>query len=379
MKLLSINSIKKLMLAFSVVILMNSCSTISTESSTTKNLEGVNMTTIELNIRLNEFEKYFMGTVEAAADEIISSTDQRQIKMNALEWKINIFPRVMESLVILDPRAVGTDLYALSGQMLNFFKTGDGKNLFGDYQYIAVDACEDIFNDIENLVNAYRDEKYREQSMKVINEWIKENPIEDLQFHRRSTFDLMAKTLGSEKYDLGATVGNLTEAVHDIRRQISVYAGVLPKQTKWEAQLISYEVFGDSSFEKSMNNLDKLVDDINRITKVIEESPGLLTEIQKSTLEELHKELLLTLSTLENERAIILSELKDERVAVMLDINQQRMETLQSLEKLTEQTINQSSVVAGDLVDKIFIKTIILLILVFLGILFIVRFAKKKV
>jgi len=336
------------------------------------------MTTTELSIRINEFEKYFMSRVEEACDEIISETDDRQIKMNALEWKINIFPRMMESSVILDPRAVGIDLYALSGQMLNFFKTGKGKDLFGKYQYIAIDACEDIMLEVYRISNDYRELKYREQGTKELNKWIEENPIENLKFHRRSTYEVLAKVLGTQDYDISSSVGSLTEAVHDIRKQISVYTTMLPKQAKWEAQLISYEVFGDSTFEKSFNNFDKLINDLDRISETIDDTPELLQEMQKSSFEELHKELLITLSTLKEERSIILDEINTERINVMKDIYQQRIETLDRIDKLAERTINQSSIVAEDLVDKIFIRLLVLLAVILIGGLIAFRLVKKS-
>ena len=376
-----INSINRLILflliALFIIVFINACSTIPTQSQSSQDLEGVNMSTIELNIRLNEFEKYFMSKVEEAADEIIDKTDNDQIRMNALEWKINIFPRVMESLLILDPRADGIDLYALSGQMLNFFKTGNGKDLFGKYQYIAIDACEDIMNEIGQIADDYRSEKYRKDGMQEINKWIEENPIQSLKFYRRSTFEVLAKTLGEEEYDLSATVGNLTEAVHDIRRQISVYANMLPRQTKWEAQLISYEVLEDSTFKKSLNNINQVFEDINRITTMIEETPALLNDLQKSSFKEIQTQLLYILKVLENERAIILEEIKNERVAVMLDVNQQRIETLEKIDQITEKSINQSSIVAGNLIDKIFFRAIILLILLIIAVVFSIRLIKK--
>jgi len=370
--------LKQLIVAVLILIYFTACSTTPYHPLSDEDLQGVHMTTTELSIRINEFEKYFMSRVEEACDEIISQTDDRQIKMNALEWKINIFPRMMESSVILDPRAVGIDIYALSGQMLNFFKTGNGKDLFGKYQYVAIDACEDIMLEVNRIANDYRELKYREQGTEELNKWIEENPIENLKFHRRSTYEALAKVLGVQDYDIGTSVGSLTEAVHDIRKQISVYTTMLPKQAKWEAQLISYEVFGDSTFEKSFNNFDRLVNDVDRISETIDDTPELLKEMQKSSFEELHKELLLTLSTLKEERSIILDEINTERIDVMRDVYQQRIETLERIDKLAEKTINQSSIVASDLVDKIFIRIIVLLILILIGGLVGFKYVKKS-
>jgi len=126
------------------IYFFSGCTAVSSESTLMKDLEGVKMTSIELRIRLNEFGKFFAGTVEEAADEIISKTDNTEIKKNALEWKINVIPKALESLVILDPVAAGTDVYALCLQMDYFFRLGKGKDLFGEQQRVAIKASDEI-------------------------------------------------------------------------------------------------------------------------------------------------------------------------------------------------------------------------------------------
>ena len=180
-----------------LLLFITACSTVSKESAMMTDLEGVNMTQVELGIRINEFGKYFVWTVEEAADEIIQNTDADQIKMNALEWKINAIPQALQSLVILDPLAAGYDVYALSEQMYEFFKKGNGKNLFGSQQYIAIKACEDILDEMEVIADDFRDKKYEQETIKYLDEWVKDNPIKNLQFNRKSTFDLMASTFRS--------------------------------------------------------------------------------------------------------------------------------------------------------------------------------------
>ena len=378
MKSTTINLYRLLILTISVSFYFSACTSVSTESVTMKDLEGVQMTSIELGIRLNEFGKYFAGRVEDAADEIIRNSNDREVKMNALRWKINAIPRSMESLVILDPRAAGIDIYALSGQMLDFFKSGNGKDLFGDYQYIAIRACEDIMNEMERIADDFRDKRYREEATKVLNKWIKENPIENLQFNRRSTFEMMAKTLGAEEYDIGSTVGSIAQGVNDIRRQITVYTEFLPKQTKWQAQLASYEVLGDSAIEKTLGDIERVISSTERIANVAEEIPTLVKEVQQSSFKEIDRQLLYTLSILSNERAIIIAEMRKERAVILEEINQQRNETLERVEKLAEKTVNQSSILAGDLIDKIFFRTMILLLIILAGGFLILKKFKKS-
>ena len=138
---------------------LSGCTAVSSESTLMKGMEGVKMTSIELRIRLNEFGKFFAGTVEEAADEIISGTDNTEIKKNALEWKINVIPKALESLVILDPVAAGTDVYALCLQMDYFFRLGKGKDLFGEQQRVAIKASDEILKEMRVLANDFRDYK----------------------------------------------------------------------------------------------------------------------------------------------------------------------------------------------------------------------------
>jgi hypothetical protein len=353
------------------------CTAVSSESTLMKDLEGVKMTSIELRIRLNEFGKFFAGTVEEAADEIISKTDNTEIKKNALEWKINVIPKALESLVILDPVAAGTDVYALCLQMDYFFRLGKGKDLFGEQQRVAIKASDEILKEMRVLANDFRDYKDREEVERLLAVWVVQNQVENLRFNRKSTLDLMAAALGSEEYGLGSTVGSIAEGVHDIRRQITIYTDFLPKHVKWQLEYELYNLIGDSTFEKTFNNIDRVVYSTERITKVLEESPELLKDLQKSTLAEVNRQLLVTLSTLSNERAIVLEALTAERIAIMQEIYQQRIETLDRIDTLAHTTINQSTLFASDVIDKLFWRVLIILGVVFIGGIVVLKFYKK--
>ena len=378
MKLMSLNSFFLMIVSFSATILFSTCTTTSTESGMMEKIEGVNMTRTELSIRLNEFGKYFAGKVEEAADEIIKKSDDRKIKINALEWKINVIPRAFESLVIIDPLAAGIDITALCVQMEEFFTTGYGKDLFGDYQYIVVEASQEILSEMEKIGEDFSDREYRLGIINKINEWAKANPITSLQFNRRSTFEIMAKTLGEQNYTLGESVGSIAEGIYDIRKQITTYTDFMPKSVKWQAQLTSYELLGDSTVEKSFGNFNRVVDATERITKVVEETPLLMENIQQSSFEEINRQISFTLSTLINERRILVDKIMDERMIVLKDIYQQRIETLERIDKLADKTINQSSLIATDLIDKIFLRLVILLAVVYIVGIVTLKLMRKK-
>ena len=378
MKSITPNTFLLILIAVFAAIYFSGCTTTSTESGMMEKVEGVNMTRTEFSIRLNEFGKYFAGKIEEAADEIINKSNDRQIKMNALEWKINVIPKAFESLVIIDPLAAGVDLTALCLQMEEFFTTGYGKNLFGEYQYIAINASKEIMKEVEKIGDEFSSNENRSKMRNQITEWVKANPIKSLQFNRRSTFEVMAKTLGEQNYSLGESVGSIAEGVYDIRKQITTYTDFMPRTVKWQAQLTSYELLGDSTVEKSLDNFDRIVNSTERITKVVEETPSLLEDIQQSSFEEINKQLVYTLSTLINERKILVDKIMDERMIVLKDLYQQRIETLERIDKLADNSLNQSSLIATDLIDKIFLRLFILLVIIYIVGIVTIKLMRKK-
>ena len=95
-------------------------------------------------------------------------------------------------------------------------------------------------------------------------------------------------------------------------------------------------------------------------------------------MSEINKQLLVTLSTLANERAVVLETLTAERIAIMQEIYDQRIETLDRIDTLAQSTINQSTLFAGDVIDKIFWRVLIILALVFLGGIVALKLFKKQ-
>jgi len=365
-------------LFFSTILLfLTGCTSTTKESVMMNEMEGVNMTPTELSIRLNEFGKFFIETVEASADKIIAETNSTVVKRNALEWKINIIPQILQSLTMPDPVAAGTDVRALCMQMDQFFTIGNGRDVFGNEQYIAINASQKIMEEVKNIAGDLRELKYFEENEKLYREWVDQHPIEDLNFYRKSTFDTMAKALGSEEYGLGTTVGSIAEGVQDIRQQITFYTNFLPKHVKWQAELELYNLIDDTTIEKTLNNFDRIVYSTERISKVIEDSPELIKELQQSSLIELNHQLMIAFSNMAEERKIVLNEIDEERIAVLKNIYQQRIETLDRIDSLASRTVTQSSLIANDIVDKIFWRLIIILGIGFVGGIVLLKFIRK--
>jgi hypothetical protein len=69
----------------------------------------------------------------------------------------------------------------------------------------------------------------------------------------------------------------------------------------------------------------------------------------------------------------------EERMIVLKDLYQQRIETLERIDKLADKTISQSSLIATDLIDKIFFRLLILLAIIYIVMILTLKLMRKKV
>ena len=367
--------ILSVIMVVTIILTFNGCFSAPKETALMKEA-GIEISTIEYKIRLSEFGYRFVGIVELSADEIISKTSDAEIKKQALLWKIYAIPAMIRSLSINDPLAAGIDAWILSVQMLQYFEDGYGKDLFGEYQDIAITASKLIESDIENLAREIKGIDDISKGQKITKDWTNENPIKNNKFLRVSALDKVAHIIGEEDYNLGATAENISISIVELKNQITLYSDYLPKQIKWQAQYELINFLGDSLIEKSVNNIDRVILSTERISKMIEESPELVREIHLATLVEMDKQRLETLGMISQERIAILEAVTMERIAIMNEINRERSETLDRLEKISYMAVKETTVFAADIIDKIFWKTLILLALIFIGLLVLIRFKK---
>jgi hypothetical protein len=359
-----------------IMLTFNGCFSAPKETALMKEA-GVKVSIVEYKIRLREFGYRFAGIVELSADEIISKTSDDEIKKQALSWKIYAIPAMIRSIAINDPLAAGIDAWILSVQMLQYFEDGYGKDLFGKYQDIAITASKLIISDVENLAREIKGADDISKGQKITEDWTNENPIKNNKFLRVSALDEVADIIGSEEYNLGGTVESISISVDELKNQVTLYTDYLPKQIKWQAQYELYNFLGDSLIEKSVSKIDRVILSTERISKMIEESPELVKEIQLSTFVEMDKQRRETLQLISQERIAILEAVTMERIAILETIHDERTESLDRIEEIASKTIIQSSLFAADVIDKIFWRVLIILVVVFVGGVVTIRLYKK--
>ena len=203
---------------------------------------GVDITTTELRQKIYQYESVFAATVHRAADEIFNNESGRHIREMSIRWKINSVPTMQTAVFQLDPLAGLADAWGLTAQMENFFTTGNGKELFGDSQPIAVEASRDLHAEVRALARSVVGEEKRRQVEPQLRAWLDENPILDIAFGRRS-MSIDAASITAAEWGGGGlqSVGQIEELVRDISDRLAIYAAQQPELARSQAELLAIE------------------------------------------------------------------------------------------------------------------------------------------
>jgi hypothetical protein len=359
-----------------ILINIFGCGSVSRESVLMQNIEDAKMNSMELGIRINEAGSRYSLEIENSADKIIAATKDAGIKKNALLWKLYGIPALLKSVSIQDPLASGTDIYVLIAQMRQFFENGNGKDLFGKHQQIAVDAVKRMEKEFFNIASEFRDSAVTTKSN--IDEWVKNHHIEDIRFNRISTVTAAAKELSQKKSGLTSSVGDMVNSINNLQDKLTLYADFIPKQARWQAEYMMYELIPDSLNKDVFGKINSLTGSIESIGGFIENSPGLISSVRQKIMQDINIQRIATLELLQEERKTILEAVTSERIKTLNEINRQRVETLNGMNKLAGNTVTSSGIMLIDVADKILIRLVILLFITFiLGLVF-MRFAKSR-
>jgi len=380
------SSIKKhvvFLFLFLTSLFLSSCQSTEPQTAMQNKLERLTYNSEELRLQINNFAIRYTGIIEEAADKIISQTNDPQIKQNALLWKINSIPAISEVIFIIEPFAALLDTWAFCLQMIQFFEEGNGKELFGDHQSIAVTASYKIENEIRVIIKKGIIDEDLSYAESHILPWVKENPIENFGFTRQSTINMTAKYIADRDRTLAASVGSMEQTLNDLSMRLNIYYDQLPKLATWRAEYLANKVMSDEKIDSLNANFDSITKSVERITKVTENGEMIIDKALLKTFQQIDILRLKIREDLQNERDLLLSVFANERSLVLTEINRERLETLEQLEEMSSDLLNQVSIQANDSIDHFFIRLLELLALVyFVGLITVFiyrrRFVKDK-
>ena len=275
------------------------------------------LSAIKLRFLLNEFVVQFSSRTEAAADEIMALKPSSEVRRSALLWKIHAIPASFRSASIEDPMAAVIDSWILSKQIVHFFESGAGKDLFEENQDIALEAVRIIEREIYLIASSAG---AKEEGLLKVDQWAESQamdyPLENLYFGRRSFLESFSRFMDKSGAGAFKPIVQITESVSIFKDLLIMYAENLPNQARWQAELLLIDLKLNTVSDELKEGLSNMADFTSQLSDISQDLPENL-EAQKAVLmDDLHREWALALKDVDTMRIDTLEHITGERIAI---------------------------------------------------------------
>jgi len=323
---------------FFAPLLVASCSVTATErkpDTTIHAAEDVAVTTEQGRLRMRALVDPMCGRIEAAADAILAATDAPAVRREALRWKIEGISSLREALFQANPNTAVSDSWVLLVQMAEYFQSGAGGEALGDARDAASTACRQLEAELSEAAASMTHSKDVSDVGVFARQWAREHPLTGSISGRQS---VLARGVASQQIATPQTAteafGNFTVTLDDLVRRLEVYSDQVPKQARWEAELLMLDARRVPAIAKSLTlaeaavkSADRAVEAADRAAKVAERlAPAL--ERAVATAEKMPE-------TISGERRAALAE-------VRVDVARERKAMTEDIERLTIQVVDHA-------------------------------------
>ncbi|MGF1464781.1 MAG: hypothetical protein ACFCGT_01490 [Sandaracinaceae bacterium] len=348
---------------------------------------GIDASTVELRIYVNEYVVNYASVLERASDRIrdaATAEEQGQIALRALQWKSRMVPAAQITLFQPDPAASLLDLWVLTQQQANFLGTGGpGAGVFGANQPVALAALAELEEAGREVLARWADDDVVARAEQIVDDFAAQNPIRGTDFVRTSILPAFSEFISSASgtgQSAFGSVGSLNETATDLNGKLSILSASLPRQARWEAELLLQQLPAMQGYDDLFATAAMLrepASDVAALLDAIEsgELRRIVAAERQAVLDGVDLQRRDTLEALRAERAAVLAAVTEEREAVLAELDRQRLDTLRELERQSESLVDDSSEEAlarfDRIADRVVYRVALLLVaaLLYLGVL----------
>ncbi len=342
----------------------------------------------ELSSRNQSLLAIYSAEIESAADQIILESPDPSVRRTALAWKAETIPILQTSLLNTDPLAAVIDTWAFIFQAQTYMDRPTAKKMFGALQSIPPSTLQKMETQLEQLVISAAPSAHMEDFRQKVRNWADAHPIQtELSGRQSADADLIRLT---RQDDLGslASLRALQESMGDITARLDSYNSYLPKQIRWQAELLMSDLATDHNFNAAANNFTVLTRALDKTSNNLGRMPELAAKARELAVGDVDNQRLAAQSFLREERIQAVEELTEQRVAAMADlhaerlaatadlrgerqivldaVHQEQMATVKDLHVLAQQTLNDLDARSRRLIDHLFFRAVELFLVVLL-------------
>ena len=247
---------------------------------------------------LDEFSQHAISEIEAASDALENKPAGSGAARAALRWRLLGVSSVQAEGVQLEPVARLLDLWSLFTRLRDYYTLGDGKDLFGPDQHIAVDTTTRLENEIETIAQRHIPPEQLPQVVRTVDEYAKSHPytgtnideIADDLSDNKEGINILNLILSSPARAAGAA-GKALDPTSSLAQAVDRFTAMAedyPRIMRWQAKLLWLDLeqsatlrAWNQSAERFSHATEQLATTADRLPQQLrEESSALISEIE---------------------------------------------------------------------------------------------------
>ncbi|MHC4934184.1 MAG: hypothetical protein ACYTGV_18580, partial [Planctomycetota bacterium] len=281
---------QKVALGFAVAGTVAACGTTGREEERAKEQ-------VMAQIGLREICDDINSEIQELARDVSRQTEDRELRRRTIMWQLNTMQDCRRTLQLPDPRWALLELWTMLAQAKLYLTVGEGKDLLGPQQHLAVQAIESLLRRMSSRAGVILTPAQLKEVTAAAEEWAKANPMTgDGMYHsaRPSPRDrdqmfgaLMSVPAGI--FSVGGGVKDTAQAVSEVAA--SADRGVeavdsLPLNVRLQTELLLFHLEEDDTIQKLLADLAKVSNAIADVGATVQSLPDRLDATVAKTIRE---------------------------------------------------------------------------------------------
>jgi hypothetical protein len=241
----------------------------------------------ELEGYLATYSSVFQGTVTVAADSIRANTRDPDMRRRTLLWKLRVIPLAYQTALLPDPLQSYVLLFTLATSQETYLSTGEGAQLFGKDQEIAIDASQELKVSIEQIGARFLSQTELARITQQVEAFSREHPmrgefvVDTVQNYTDATkaggqFSwLVGISLSPFKALQGVDSG--AQAIREFNQtalRFTQIIAILPTFTRWNLELLAFDLETHRTVESGLEAFQSLAQSAQQLSAAASSMPS---------------------------------------------------------------------------------------------------------
>lgn len=277
--------LRHVFLAVASAAVLSSCASFRVPFTGGSNQSGFSQE--ELSDELNAYASRFNAVVSTASEDISLASDDPTIRRRTLLWGMRMNPAVTEAVFQPNPQAGYVRMLTIAVMQHRYLTTGDGRNLFGVSQPIALTASEMLEADAVAIGQRFLTPAKLAAVRREVDQLAERFPITGTQFSlvrarqavtagssSNALTDVITLPLAPFRALQGVDAG--AAAVRDFNqtaRRFSTIVAALPEDLRDQMQLLLHDVEELRSMRQGLATFELAAASADRASLAIERLP----------------------------------------------------------------------------------------------------------